>query len=500
MIKYSQLTPEILLEYIYSGDPKLKENGNNGNVKDMYNTSPTIMLSSEVFSSKYMCFKNESERFNNISNLVLPLNNAETQFVVAHSEYQNFFNVYNSLNRYLTDSGSKSIYEDINYDKNINDSCDVKYDKCVIHFTSRNYFGNYDSLIFQTYVYMSNKQKLYLASFLFKRTSDTDITPEQLLYNGKLYTTKIEFDIPSVSAIFTNDNDEDFIKALKDAKIRLLDNTPICVNVYGVSETTKGIVDNYVRLKTLKISSISIPYTYNRFDEISVDISEANDGDYFYIEPKMNSNYSSIVDYIQSIGDNIGAYMFMHELSLRESWVENGETVFGTTHKEYHIIDINENAENEYEEISKKFTEKIKYRPICMRSGEGHSAEIIDTIKIINTVDNSSYEVKGEHLIKNPNKYGKKINMLPLDNKDNPRPIVNVYNKNIVSGNNSSNGYTSNTISISGSNSNSNTGGGIVVNNGGGIVIENMTQNITSFIECTNIGVSIVEISPDVIN
>ena len=38
------------------------------------------------------------------------------------------------------------------------------------------------------------------------------------------------------------------------------------------------------------------------------------------------------------------------------------------------------------------------------------------------------------------------------------------------------------------------------LNKKNGFVIENKTQNITSFIECTNIGVSIVELSPDDIN
>ena len=36
MIQYFQLTPNILLEYIYDGDPKLNEDGIKGNIKDIY--------------------------------------------------------------------------------------------------------------------------------------------------------------------------------------------------------------------------------------------------------------------------------------------------------------------------------------------------------------------------------------------------------------------------------------------------------------------------------
>lgn len=623
MTKYFQLTPDILLEYIYDGDPKLNSDKNSdknkGYTKDIYDDYPTILLRSEAFTSKYLCFKNESEGLDSLSNLVLPLNNTETQFVVAKSKNKNFFSKTNVSNRFLSRNGSGYLYVDTNYDANINESCDVRYDKCIVHFTSRNYFGSYDSLIFQAYVYMSDKSKLYFASFLFKKTSNLEMTSEHLLYNEKLYTTQIEFDIPSVFAILSKDEsiyNKEFNDALKSQNIKLFENTPVGINVYGVTGSAKG-TDNYEILKTLKINSISIPYIYNRFDEINIKISEALDGDYFYIDPEMGKAHSSFVDYIESMGEDIRAYMIMHELSLKESWVDNDGSHSEITHKEFHIIDINEDDEDD--EISKKFDAKIKYRPICIKGGLNYTATIIDTIKIINTVDSSSYEVTGSLDILNPNKYGKKIKKLDFNNE--LRPIVNVYNKPIssdinstgsvtgskiigsfsgafsrfgpgsdgsfsISGSFSGNisgfghiegsvsgsislselisgiisgvlsssggfisgtfsnsssidsifgtiygyipgvGYISGTITgsysndglgnitgsitssnpnsiyglNSGSNSNSNYNGSVVLNKGGGFTVENMSQNITSFIECTNVGVSVVNLTPDDIN
>jgi hypothetical protein len=78
--------------------------------------------------------------------------------------------------------------------------------------------------------------------------------------------------------------------------------------------------------------------------------------------------------------------------------------------------------------------------------------------------------------IDKPNKYGKKLKTLNIET----RPIVNVYNKKVVDDNGGINN--------------------INLNRGGGFVIENNSQNITSFIECTNIGVSVTELSPDEIN
>lgn len=485
MIQYFQLTPDILLEYIYDNDPKLNEDGVEGNIKDIYGDSPTMMLKSNAFGSKYLCFKDNgdsdsecnSEKWVSYSNLVLPLNNNETQFVLPKNKYQNFYSKLNTSNMYFSKSGTNYIYENTDYEDVIQNSkqiCKVKYDKCILHFTSRNVFGTYDSLIFQAYIYMSNKTKLYLASFLFKKKSDTRLKSDNLLYNEKLYTTQIEFDIPSAFAIFNKDNTV-FDNALKTQDVNLLKNTPIGINVYGVSSSIVG-EDNYERLKTFKINNITIPYVYNRLDEIHINIEEAQDGDYYCIIPTMGPNYTTFVEYIESMGEQICAYMVMHELHLKEIWVDNdGHPREEITHKEFHIITINDDDEGK--KISDKFNEVIKYRPICMHGGTNYKAIIIDTIKIMNVIDSSSYEVKGSLEISNPNKYGKKMTRIGIKNES--RPIVNVYNKKV---------------------SDNNGGKSISLNKGGGFVVENHSKNITSFIECTNIGVSVVELSPDDIN
>jgi hypothetical protein len=116
MIRYFQLTPEILLEYVCDNDPKLK-----GNEKDLsIPENSTMLLKSNVFKSKYLCFKNDLENLgNSFSNFVLPINNTDTQFVVAKSKYQNFFSKSNASNMFMTNRGGEYMYENTNYDKNI---------------------------------------------------------------------------------------------------------------------------------------------------------------------------------------------------------------------------------------------------------------------------------------------------------------------------------------------------------------------------------------------
>jgi hypothetical protein len=76
-----------------------------------------------------------------------------------------------------------------------------------------------------------------------------------------------------------------------------------------------------------------------------------------------------------------------------------------------------------------------------------------------------------------------------LDIKNESRPIVNVYNKKVVEEQSSQSAL----LALSG-------GNGFNGSRGSGFVIENLTQNITSFMESINVGVSIVELSPDDIN
>ena len=139
-----------------------------------------------------------------------------------------------------------------------------------------------------------------------------------------------------------------------------------------------------------------------------------------------------------------------------------------------------------------------------MKSGQDYRAIIVDTIKIINTVNSSSHEVTGSIEIAHPYKYGKKLKRLNLDNES--RPIVNVYNLKGSSTSDMMGGIDINDIaatgSITGGSNNGNRNSSLLdgLSKSKGFVIENKTQNITSIIECTNIGVSIVELSPDDIN
>ena len=71
MTQYFQLTPEILLEYVYDGDPKLDLDGVDGNDKNICSDNfATILLRSDVFSSKYLCFKNDQDESDESENRI----------------------------------------------------------------------------------------------------------------------------------------------------------------------------------------------------------------------------------------------------------------------------------------------------------------------------------------------------------------------------------------------------------------------------------------------
>ena len=94
--------------------------------------------------------------------------------------------------------------------------------------------------------------------------------------------------------------------------------------------------------------------------------------------------------------------------------------------------------------------------------------------------------------------FGSIIGSVSGSMSDNDSDFILGSIKGSISGKGSVSGVSGGSV---GTPSGDNSGSGVVIlNKGGGFVVENMTQNITSFIECTNIGVSIVELSPDDIN
>ena len=456
--RYYQLTKNILLEYVYVDTESDLTNNSTERIIDLKNKNKLYITNNKFNGKKYLFCRDENgdnKSGHNYENLVLGVNKNDSKMVKVLNEKTGY--------RYDTKTSDLDTrivtFED-------EDSCDVFFDTCIIHFTGSNYFGDYDSLIFQAFVNDLDGTQISLANILFKRTDDVELNDKPLLINQKLYTTHISFRIPS-TYFMCNRSGKDFVKKISKYE-KLQKDTPIQFNILGVKATySTGGFDFF---NTEELNSVQIPF-FDSYKKVNVIIEEAKDCDYFNIYARVNNGGTSTMsfsDYMYTLDANPSEYIIMHEITLWENYVDiYGSLKSVKTHSEYHLVNLSTNEDdNEIDDI-------IKFRPVCMYANRDVNFIIEDTLRIINTEDNTTIVKKTSKSFGNANKYGKKIGK--IFNDDAPLR-VNVYNKRVDED-----------LDF------------VKIQKGGSgtsaASIESHQHNVTSLVECTNIGVSIQQVS-----
>lgn len=461
--KYFQLTPEILVEYNYNDINSVNnQNGEAKHIIDLGEDKFKAMVVQNGFcSTNTFLLPQDKEHF------VLPINKSESRFIQYYNGRRELTYGHSDFNSTLVSQSSR------NDDK----SDDILIDTFKLHFTSKNYFGDYDGFIISVTVYDKIKNKVGLLSYYIKRTDNIKLNDSPVLINQKLYTTYLEFTIPSVSALIHSvelreelPGEDNLVRKLFSHQI--MDNTPIIMNIYGVKSTYKD--NNYEYYNTEKISSIFIPIV-DKSNHIEVKVEKATDGDYFVIHPVVDNNRVSFSDYIYNLSDgHPEQYIVFYELKVVEYPVANTRSIEKTTHREQYIINAGQN-DNENSDIN---IDSIMYfRPVLRYSGLNVTFRIDVNMSIINTLDNttiiknSSLSVSGE----DAKKYGKRMNRIYLG--EIPAQI-NVYNKK----------------------PDIDTDGVKITNSSSNVKIENHQHSVIGFIECANVGVSIEQVPKELLS
>ena len=459
--KYFQLTPEILVEYNYNDINSVNDQSKKVTIDLGDDEFKAMVVQNGFCSTSTFLLPQDKEHF------VLPINKSESRFI-------QYYNGKNNLGSWHSDFHSTLVSQSSGNDDN-ND--DILIDTFKLHFTSKNYFGDYDGFIISVNVYDKIKNKVGLLSYYIKRTDNIKLNDSPVLINQKLYTTYLEFTIPSVSALVHSaelkeelPGEDNLVRKLFSHQI--MDNTPIIMNIYGVKSTYKD--NNYEYYNTEKISSIFIPIV-DKSNHIEVKVEKATDGDYFVIHPVVDNNRVSFSDYIDNLSDgHPEQYIVFYELKVVEYPVANTRSIEKTTHREQYIINAGQN-DNENSDIN---IDSIMYfRPVLRYSGLNVTFRIDVNMSIINTLDNttiiknSSLSVSGE----DAKKYGKRMNRIYLG--EIPTQI-NVYNKK----------------------PDIDTDGVKITNSSSNVKIENHQHSVIGFIECANVGVSIEQIPKELLS
>jgi hypothetical protein len=343
--RYFQLTPDILVEYNYYNLSSINDmSGNAEHIIDMGDNGGAYIVNNGYCSTRNFLLNQLEERF------VLPINKSESKFIQCK-------NRYNSIWDWSTDISRDEISQSSgNYD--VND--DILIDTFRLHFTSRNYLGEYDGFIISVSVYDKMKNKIGLLSQYVKRTDDPNIDPNPVLINQKLYTTYQDFTIPNISALIKSKDllvtlpGEDLLRSKLSSRYGIMENSPVIMSISGVKSYV--VSNNYEYYNVEKINSIYIPIE-DESNNVYTIVKESDSGDYFEIYIEVDGGKVSFSDYIYNISDGRPEdFIVFHELTLIEHYTEGTELRNKITHREQYIInavdpETREVNENELDSI-----------------------------------------------------------------------------------------------------------------------------------------------------
>lgn len=476
--RYFQLTSDILVEYNYAAENGM-DNDKLSITEDLKNSVVTCNLSNMPF---YLINEDGNKTNLDSTNFVVPVNRSETKFIKPRTKrgIKSVFSV---------PSGTPIKIENFNY-KTDNNTYYLELDKIRFHFTSRNFIGDYDGLIFQAYVYSKNKTKVGLMSFTLSKTDGVNINEQPMLINQRYYTSYIDVKIPCVYKLLKS-YDRGFSTAfgagdsfvygtlkkelnIADGNEQLMVNSPIGISLYGIKNELNK--EGYTYYSTENITGITIP-NKDRFDNIYVNVEEATDGDYFLINTRCSDGIS-FSEYMYKLDDNLQSYAVLYEVSLVEHYVDyTNEVKQDRTHTEQYIVKVMDDTTGRVDANSLNRT--IFYRPICQHGSQCFKFTIEVTLRIMDTATGNQIEKKGTLTYNTPARYGKQMRQLNISKTP---PVINVYNKRIDTDVDAD----TDVIRI--------TNGG-----GGGPKIETQTHQIASFINTINVMVSIKQIPANMV-
>ncbi len=310
---------------------------------------------------------------------------------------------------------------DVNLNNSYNPAIDfvahpdtIKYDTVRVHIMLGYDFSDVDGYIFEIQPFYNNLTNLTTSTVTFLR-GDTWFTmnPNPINQNGKVYSTYIEFLVPSVKSLventtFGNYNVLNYINPLTNSSFNNLQSSaPFNFNLYSIGSTTVTPIGsyNYSFFNTSKDITISIPQS-DQYELLGCSISEATHGDYF--EYYATYNKDIIEDYILFLINSGSNWLIQHDIIVSEQVGHNW------------IV-----TENKSQIQLNAFDTIFTFRPVLLYSSSSVSYSIDYTIKLVNADKGVTVTKSASLTLSNTKKYGRKL--LTIDLSTNPVSLNKVY-------------------------------------------------------------------------
>ena len=326
----------------------------------------------------------------------------------------------------------------------------IPYDIVRIYFQS-GYHTEYDGFVFNIYTKdMTNKYINLLSAIHENRDVDNvKIMSEPMWFADKIYTTYIEYRIPSTAYLSSDaigGNTASMDVNYGQGNIYSRTNPPfgsmanllthgngfyanpaIGIDVHAIIGYSQK--REFKIYKTRNIVSTLFP-NKDTYDKLFACVRNADDGDYFKIYGYYENDptnpiydFNSLYEYLSRFN---GTFTITHIISVTENWFDPETNKTKTkVHAPMTYIQTWENLEEMYDTISPE----ISYRPVLGNTAnmlnQGYGATINYTLRIISNRDNTSIIKSGSCSILNPRRFGKSISVTTINNVSD----IHVYNR-----------------------------------------------------------------------
>ena len=331
-----------------------------------------------------------------------------TKYALLGYDSTGDYDMHNYINNNIDWAGGNET-DLLNYQTNATANINfIKYDSIRLHLRSGYSFSarGYEGFLFQVAAKRTGGVRNYLTQLVYLNTSNYEYSnPKPFILGETLYSKFIDIKIPTL--VNQNSEFDDLFYGdgtLGSSDLNPTANYELTFKLINNLETFNGY--DYFTTKEENRFTIS---REDEFQDFTVVVEDATDGDYFRIYGEKDNSIGAFEAYIlNQITKTSDDIIVMFDVDVFESIGTSEVKTFQTTYTQY-----------------EDFNTPIVFRPVIINSNIASSFSIDVTMRIWNQTDNTQIVKRASLSIDQAAKYGKRLQKLRIDS---PNQLTEVYN------------------------------------------------------------------------
>jgi hypothetical protein len=331
-----------------------------------------------------------------------------TKYALLGYDSTGDYDMHNYINNNIDWAGGNET-DLLNYQTNATANINfIKYDSIRLHLRSGYSFSarGYEGFLFQVAAKRTGGVRNYLTQLVYLNTSNYEYSnPKPFILGETLYSKFIDIKIPTL--VNQNSEFDDLFYGdgtLGSSDLNPTANYELTFKLINNLETFNGY--DYFTTKEENKFTVS---REDEFQDFTVVVEDATDGDYFRIYGEKDNSIGAFEAYIlNQITKTSDDIIVMFDVDVFESIGTSEVKTFQTTYTQY-----------------EDFNTPIVFRPVIINSNIASSFSIDITMRIWNQTDNTQIVKRASLSIDQAAKYGKRLQKLKIDS---PNQLTEIYN------------------------------------------------------------------------